>query len=463
MAIDKTFNDVKVNMTLQPQSVRANLLSTQEDLAVQMGKIQKWYDDLRHEAFDGTYYDDLLVTSKTFTNVLSTNADSDAACIFYLIKARQSSWDTPAILRYRIHIYCPDHLEYNTYADVTLFIHRGASSYLSQQTFYSTSYRPVYYHYWGRLTAAGYSNANNYSNIAGISLRYSNNSATTGYQRTIEIQVLEHHNCTFEFFDTATLYANVPGTGSTNYNVTNAGFTGTGVIPDSNTYDRTYLNERPYAGSNGVKQYSLCAYNKDGKLESFTTSSGTGTSKAYYTAGQFQYKPNIYYYSGSGNIAANALIAASCIYPIITAFDMRYSANVTTSAGFTSYKCVYLEIEFDADGYWHPTTTGFTQTLTSGNYYIFMGVAPNTYQISLQPQHPVFYYDGTNLIDADLYRAQQSIPSDTITGTGTVGSIAKFTDTHEIGDATWTPNTPTTCNISQGVLTFTAGTAASLS
>ena len=142
---------------------------------------------------------------------------------------------------------------------------------------------------------------------------------------------------------------------------------------------------------------------------------------------------------------------------------MRYSANVTTSAGFTSYKCVYLEIEFDTDGYWHPTTTGFTQTLTSGNYYIFMGVAPNTYQISLQPQHPVFYYDGTNLIDADLYRAQQSIPSDTITGTGTVGSIAKFTDTHEIGDATWTPNTPTTCNISQGVLTFTAGTAASLS
>ena len=81
----------------------------------------------------------------------------------------------------------------------------------------------------------------------------------------------------------------------------------------------------------------------------------------------------------------------------------------------------------------------------------------------MDPFHPVFYYDGTNLIDAEKYWIDNLIPADAITGTGTVGSIAKFTDTHEIGDATWTPNTPTTCNISQGVLTFTAGTAASLS
>ena len=60
---NRTFDDVKVNMTLKPQNVRANLLSTQEDLAVQMGKIQKWYTDLRSEAWDGTSRNDLLVNS----------------------------------------------------------------------------------------------------------------------------------------------------------------------------------------------------------------------------------------------------------------------------------------------------------------------------------------------------------------------------------------------------------------
>ena len=72
-----------------------------------------------------------------------------------------------------------------------------------------------------------------------------------------------------------------------------------------------------------------------------------------------------------------------------------------------------------------------------------------------------------------------------ISGSGTVGSIAKFTGTHTIGDATlstvsvgsategtpleasnvtdWTPDTPTSCAISQGVLTFSAGAPASLS
>jgi hypothetical protein len=166
---------------------------------------------------------------------------------------------------------------------------------------------------------------------------------------------------------------------------------------------------------------------------------------------------------GSANIAANTVIAVNALYPIINAIDMRYSANVTTSVGFTANHALYLEIDFDSDGFWHPTENGFVQTLTTGRYYIFMGIPSTVYQMPLDPFHPTFYYDGTKLIDLDTYRINQAVPSDVITGSGTPGSIAKFTSTSEIGDATWTPNTPTTCNISRGVLTFTAGTPASLS
>lgn len=48
---NKTFNNVKMNVTLKTQSTRANLLSTSEDIAVQMGKIQKWYTDFAWSAF----------------------------------------------------------------------------------------------------------------------------------------------------------------------------------------------------------------------------------------------------------------------------------------------------------------------------------------------------------------------------------------------------------------------------
>ena len=48
---NKIFNNVKLNLTLKPQTTRANLLSTSEDIAVQMGKIQKWYTDFAWSAF----------------------------------------------------------------------------------------------------------------------------------------------------------------------------------------------------------------------------------------------------------------------------------------------------------------------------------------------------------------------------------------------------------------------------
>ena len=48
---DRTFNDVKINLTLKPQTTRANLSSSKEDLAVQMGKIQKWYTDFAWSAW----------------------------------------------------------------------------------------------------------------------------------------------------------------------------------------------------------------------------------------------------------------------------------------------------------------------------------------------------------------------------------------------------------------------------
>jgi len=47
----KTFNNVKINLTLKTTTTRANLSTSSEDLAVQLGKIKKWYDDFAWSAF----------------------------------------------------------------------------------------------------------------------------------------------------------------------------------------------------------------------------------------------------------------------------------------------------------------------------------------------------------------------------------------------------------------------------
>ena len=52
---NRTFNNVKLNLTLKTTSTRANLLSTSEDLAAQMGKIQKWYNDFAWSAWNAPF------------------------------------------------------------------------------------------------------------------------------------------------------------------------------------------------------------------------------------------------------------------------------------------------------------------------------------------------------------------------------------------------------------------------
>ena len=53
----------------------------------------------------------------------------------------------------------------------------------------------------------------------------------------------------------------------------------------------------------------------------------------------------------------------------------------------------------DSNGYWSITSTGLTQTFTTGKYYILLGCMYNTsiYQLALFAYNPMFYYDGTSL------------------------------------------------------------------
>lgn len=62
---NKTLNNVKINMTLKSTTTRAKLSTSSEDLAVQLGKINKWYDSL-------------VPTGGASGNILGWNSDGTA-------------------------------------------------------------------------------------------------------------------------------------------------------------------------------------------------------------------------------------------------------------------------------------------------------------------------------------------------------------------------------------------------
>lgn len=87
---NKTFNDVKLNMTLKVQSTRANLSSSKEDMAVQMGKIQKWYTDFTPLVFskkkvDGITFDQDIIHYATCSTAASTTSKTVNCTGFNLV------------------------------------------------------------------------------------------------------------------------------------------------------------------------------------------------------------------------------------------------------------------------------------------------------------------------------------------------------------------------------------------
>ena len=161
-------------------------------------------------------------------------------------------------------------------------------------------------------------------------------------------------------------------------------------VYNDNTYDRTSIQGRIYAGTTGVFPYSIIAIDNAGKMQAMTTTGGTGTSKEYNSSQKFRYPPVIMYHSENATKTNDQIISNNVMYEQFPNVDLRYSSNITSSAGFDTYIPIYLECTFDSDGYWSPTK--ITQTLLAGKYYILLGFTYSTsvYQLALIAQHPVY-------------------------------------------------------------------------
>ena len=151
-------------------------------------------------------------------------------------------------------------------------------------------------------------------------------------------------------------------------------------------------------------------------VSSFTTSSGTG-AKDPITNAVFPIGCKIYYFDENVDCIAGQSSMANRFYTSFNGVDARYSAVTGTSLVLGNHptqtaSSVYLRVSV-SDGYWSPYyKSGETNEiivssnqLVANNFYIYLGKTKGSsgYTIQLEDNNPLYYYDGSDLIDWASY------------------------------------------------------------
>ena len=331
--------------------------------------------------------------TKTYAGLYGS-ANNMESTSFYFASVKPDQYHGVWKVKYRIKVDVPNQNYYHGYADVEIYGYEN--SYVAYSIFnshLSTSYRTFYYHNLYRATEVG---ASAYGHLLGISFLYSANSVSSSYPRTVRVDILEAENCTVTMFEDALKYADVPGTGSTNYagltsfDGANQGLQETGDYNDTYTVRDYYT--RLTAGTNGMKQYSLVMQDADGNWQSFTTDHGTDTTKTRNTTG-FQLG-KIYYLASSSNYASGAQNGDNIVTSHGIALNFRYSSNC--GATLTPYQPLYIKGTYDiATGLFYLADTWWTQELpTSADGFIYkqIGYARTTEQFEFSNTLPTYWY-----------------------------------------------------------------------
>lgn len=418
------------------------------------GDIAHFKDSTAIERLDNFALKDIHgLQSKTYTGVYCT-ANSDPAGFLYFGAIHPTSYDVQWSILYRVHATIADQPLGEQISEVYISGMRDTyAAYRTWNEILHTSYRPYYIHLLYRCKQAGITNG--YGHLLGLRFQSSWYPERASSARDIDVEILELKNCTFEFFDSMVLYADAPGTGSTNYN-TRDQFDGTTqgntMSGDRNpTLHSVYLYySRLQAGANGIKQYSLVMEDGDGKIQSFTTNSGTAATKTKNTSG-FRLG-GIWYYNGGGNPSANAYVGNSTIQTVDDLVDLRYSFNLSgTNALLPGH--IWVVGTMHSDGLFYLDDTWWTQTAPTtedGKVYIYLGtvyfelnssnVQINAHRIAFYGWQGAYWFKNGRFqrVEESSFYAQNAGTVNNHTVEKDVPSNAVFTDTTDLSQMTGT-------------------------
>ena len=245
-----------------------------------------------------------------------------------------------------------------------------------------------------------------------------------------------------------------------------------GFVIESNYVDgnNTYDNRPYYAyyrtDEKGVNAYNLCGLDINERLTPLVLSGGTGTTKPVNTKG---FRPDkIYYASISSRVAANTTISHTAVYESVAVSTASYTFNAAAPV----YTTIYLKGTLNAGSGLFYLSTGVTDFyrfvpytaatpinlndyFETGFYYIRVGRTYSTANyFYLDMVNPMFYYDGTNLIEVKPL-AGRALHAASAT---TAGKLVIYENTSLIGTFDGSANVSALTH-NPSVATTTAGTA----
>lgn len=340
--------------------------------------------------------------TKQYTGIIGT-ANNNPGAVFYFMSIRPEDWNKPCKVTYRIYAEMDGQTAGKAFSIMSIVFSRNTTAAYDVWNYIGhTDYRPYYYHYRYLATATGYNN--NYGHLMGIGLNSSYSPTTATYARNFTVDVLEATDCTVTLFDTMTKYANVPGTGSTNYsgettyNATAQGETHTGDNNDVNYQNREYYGCRKT--NSALYRYTLCLTKSDGSIVPLNSVSNTVATTKELTSDSFDPFGEIFYWNSTTTYSAGANVGDGSWYRQIL-FDARYSFNTggyNATGTLVARSPVYLVAVPSSDGTAVLNSTPLAQALPTednGLIYIYLGrVYPDSYpyRIALSLNHPIYHY-----------------------------------------------------------------------
>lgn len=192
-------------------------------------------------------------------------------------------------------------------------------------------------------------------------------------------------------------------------------------------------------GPYGVHANTLCAFTSTGLMTSFTTSGGTTTGKQLVDY-SFPMDQPIYLrtsaISASLHTGTNYNLYYSYQYIDIRNSMCNYATSRMSNAVMNSF---YMKVELDeASGTYRPVLNTnvndhiVVQTeLEACCFYIDLGRSYNTtrYNVALRPYHPLYYYDGTALIEYHRWKMKTSEAAIGALQTALGDALKGYTDT----------------------------------
>lgn len=317
------------------------------------------------------------ISSKTFTGVIGT-ANDIANASLYFAKVHPTTYTDPWMVKMKIKASVPTGTNFRKTIDIS--IHGCRSNFISYDSMVANyNSNPIYYINLYRATQEGIE-TNHKGHALGFGLRSSVTPTDPEKARTFEVDLLEVDGCTVDWIDPPVKYADMDGTGSTNYvGCTELGITSNGqnATNNGNTYDR--IKYSTIKAAEAIARYNIIVGTSAGYKH---LKSGTPWDITY---------PILY-----ADAALNANATGSSNY-----LTIPFTVTTTQNMTLTPYKPVYIEGTLDGTTFTPIDTTPLTQTVPTsdnGHQYILLGSAYSTTAINLEAEHPIYQFQNGNFV-----------------------------------------------------------------